>query len=232
MPTLGLIGGIASPSTVDYHRQLTSLYRARSADGSYPAVLINSIDAKGFLALLLSDDRTALSDYLLVELGRLARAGADFGIFASNTPHLVFDQVQRKSPIPLISIVEETAMVAEEQGHKTLGLLGAEITMAGGFYPAVFARRGMTVVVPEDDDRAYVNDRYFRELVEGTFLDETRVGICAVVERMRKRHRVDGVILGGTELPLLLRDCAIAVPVLDTTSIHVESAVSRLLTGT
>jgi aspartate racemase len=232
MKTLGVIGGIAPPSTIDYYRELTSLYRAKSPDGSYPALLINSIDAKGFLTLLRSGDREALIAYLLTELSRLARAGADVGLFASNTPHLVFDEVALESPIPLISIVEETAAAAAARGWETLGLLGAEITVAGGFYPAVFARRGMTVVVPDAEDRAYVDDRYFRELVEGVFLDETRAGVSAAVERMHVRHHLDGVILGGTELALLFRDRALPVPALDATKIHVESAVHHLLTGT
>ena len=169
-------------------------------------------------------------DFLLIELGRLARAGADLALFASNTPHMVFDDVAAGSPIPLISIVEETAIVAEAAGYKRLGLLGARFTMEGGFYEAVFARRGMTVVVPEADDRSWVHDAYFSELVEGSFRDETRAGMIAVMDRMNARDGIDAVILGGTELPLLFRDGPPStLPLLDTTTIHVESAIARLL---
>jgi aspartate racemase len=228
--TLGIIGGIAPPSTIDYYRQLTSRYRAMSPDGSLPSILINSIDMKHFLTLLEDGERARLIDYLLGELGRLASGGADLGLFASNTPHLVFDEVALRSPIPLISIVEETAIVARAQGLTTLGLLGARFTMDGGFYPAVFARYAMTVVVPDPDDRAYVHERYFAELVEGSFRDETRAGMSAVIDRMRARDNIQAVILGGTELPLLFRDGPPpSVPTLDTTTIHVESTVARLL---
>lgn len=230
MKTLGIIGGIAPPSTIDYYRQLTSRYRAMSPDSSYPSILINSIDAKQFFALLEAGDRGGMIDCLLVELGRLARGGADLAMFASNSPHLVFDEVARQSPLPLISIVEEAALAATARGYRKLGLLGARFTMEATFYPTVFARHGMTVVVPGAEDRAYVHDRYFTELVEGSFREETRAGVSAVIDRMGSRDQIDAVILGGTELPLLFRGGpATTVPLLDTTMIHVETAVARLL---
>ena len=227
------MGGIAPPSTIDYYRQLTARYRALSPTGSWPSIVIDSVDAGRFFGLLETGDRAAMIEFLLVELGRLARAGADLGIFASNSPHLVFDEVARRSPIPLVSIVEEAAAVAEAGGFRKVGLLGARFTMDGGFYQEVFGRRGIAVVVPEAEDRAYVHERYFAELVEGQFRDETRAGIAAVVERMKARDSIEAVILGGTELPLLFRDSAVStVPMLDTTSIHVEAVIARLLAQT
>jgi aspartate racemase len=227
---LGIVGGIAPPSTIDYYRQLTSRYRSSSPDGSYPTILIDSVDAQRFLELVGGGDRPALVRYLQDEVARLARAGADAALFASNTPHLVFDDVAADAPVPLISIVEETAKAAEAQGWRKLGLLGARVTMEGGFYQSVFARHGHVVVVPPPEDRAYVNDIYFGELVEGVFRDETRAAVGAVVDRMAANDGIDAVILGGTELPLLLRNSdATSVPMLDTTAIHVESAVSWLL---
>jgi aspartate racemase len=227
---LGIVGGIAPASTVDYYRQLTSRYRSRSPDGSYPTILIDSIDGQRFLQLVRGGDRQALVRYLQGEVARLARAGADVALLASNTPHLVFDHVAAEAPIPLISIVEEAAKSAEMHGWKKLGLLGARITMDGGFYEPVFARRGIAVVTPPGEDRAFVDGVYFRELTEGVFRDETRAAVEAVIERMAARDRIDAAILGGTELPLLLRDSdGTSVPMLDTTAIHVESAVSWLL---
>lgn len=230
LATLGIIGGIAPPSTIDYYRQLTTRYAARSPDGHSPSILIDSIDKESFFRLLETDDRAAMVTTLVTELGRLARAGADVGLFASNTPHLVFDEVASQSPIPLISLVEEAAKVAESRGDRKLGLIGARFTMDGGFYETVFGRRGLSVVVPEADDREYVHERYFGELVNGVFTAETRAGISAVVDRMNARHDLDAVILGGTELPLLFRDSGLpGLPTLDTTSIHVDSAIDWLL---
>jgi aspartate racemase len=228
--TLGIIGGIAPPSTIDYYRLLVAGYRARHPDGASPSLLIDSIDSARFFTLLAADDRAGMVDLLLVELRRLAAAGVDLAIFASNSPHLVFDAVASNSPVPLISIVEETAKVAVAQGLTTVGLIGARYTMERGFYEAVFAPLGITVVVPEPDDRAYVHERYFTELVEGSFLETTRAGIAAVVDRMRAQHGIEAIILGGTELPLLFRDGPpLAVPALDTTAIHVAAAIARML---
>lgn len=228
--TLGVVGGIAPPSTVDYYRQLTARYRAANPDGSYPSIIIDSIAAHEFFALLESGDRGAMIELLVGELERLARAGADLALFASNTPHMVFDDVAARSPIPLISIVEETAKVAVARGYRTVGLLGARFTMDAGFYPAVLGRHGIAVVVPAAEDRAYVHERYFSELVEGRFLDETRDGMLAVMDRMRASDGIEAVILGGTELPLLFRDGPSApIPLLDTTTIHVEAAIARML---
>lgn len=175
--TLGIVGGIAPPSTIDCYGQLTTRFRALSPDGAYPSLLIDSINATAFFALLASGDRGRLAEFLLAEVRRLARGGADGALFASNTPHLVFDEVERDSPIPLISIVGAAADVGASRGYRKLGLLGVRFTLEGGFYQRKFAARGMTVSIPTDEDRAYVHDRYFAELVEGRFLDETRAGI-------------------------------------------------------
>lgn len=230
MKTLGIIGGIAPPSTIDYYRQLTRRYRERSPDGAFPSIILNSISAQSFFEMLATGDRNAMIEVLLAELGRLERAGADVALFASNSPHLVFDEVARDSPLPLISIVEETAAEAEARGLKIVGLIGARFTMEGGFYGEVFGRRGISVVTPEPDDRTYIHDRYFGELVEGEFLAETRRGMAEIIERMDLQHGIQAVILGGTELPMLFRDGPpTVVPTLDTTMIHIEAAITRLL---
>ena len=229
MQTIGLIGGIAPGSTIDYYRLLMEGYRARQPDGSQPLILINSIDLQYFLRLVSSGDRHRLVDYLVPELDKLARAGADFGLFASNTPHLVFDDVNAQSPIPLVSIVEAAGVAASAQGLTSVGLLGTRFTMEGGFYPSVFARYGVTVTVPSADDRTYVHDHYLGELVRGVFHDSTRAGMMAVIGRMRAEAGIEAVVLGGTELPLLFRDGpAPGLPLLDTTQLHVDAVLDRL----
>ena len=229
MHTIGLIGGIAPASTIDYYRQLVAGYSVRRPDGSQPLILINSIDLRHFLDLVGGGDRRRLIRYLVEELARLARAGADFGLFASNTPHLVFEEVQAQSPIPLVSIVEAAGAAAAARGLTRVGLLGTRFTMEGGFYPGVFARHGVAVTVPRADDRAYVHDHYLGELVRGVFPDSTRAGMLGVIERMRSESAIEAVVLGGTELPLLFRDGpAPGLPLLDTTQLHVDAVLDRL----
>lgn len=230
MKTLGVVGGIAPASTIEYYRTLIETYRARVPDGSAPPIIINSIDLQRMLSLIGIDALDEVTVYLSEELEKLVRAGAEIGLFASNTPHIVFDALQRASSIPLISIVEATYDAAKTMGLTRVALLGTRFTMQGPAYARVFARGGIALVVPEAADLDYVHDRYMGELVRGVFLPETRAGVLAVVERLRTRQGIDGVILGGTELPLLIRDASdLGLPFLDTGKIHVEAAIDRML---
>ncbi|HVP52563.1 MAG TPA: amino acid racemase [Terriglobales bacterium] len=230
MKTLGIIGGLGPESTVDYYRLIIAAYREQKRDGSYPAIIINSIDLNKARDLVTANALADLTEYLVAEVQRLARAGANFGLIAANTPHIVFDDIQRQSPIPLISIVEATREAAKSLGLKRLGLLGTRFTMQGRFFPDVFSRAAMTLVVPTEDEQTYVHDKYMSELVNGIFLAETRERLLKIVDRLKEREGIEGVILGGTELPLLLRDAASQhIPFLDTTEIHVRAAVAQML---
>lgn len=214
---------------MDYYQTIIGLYRARIGDGSYPPILINSIDVQRVLTTVGVGELKALTDWLLTELQKLERAGADFAIMASNTPHIVFDDLERQSPLPLISIVAETGAVAKVRGLKRLGLFGTRFTMQGTVYRNVFAGQEMVVFPPEPADLDYIHEKYMSELVDGVFLPETRAGLLAIVDRMTEQSGIDGVILGGTELPLILREPAHnGIPLLNTTRIHCEAAVTRM----
>ena len=230
MKTLGMIGGLGPESTIDYYGRIIALYRERNPDGSYPSLLINSVDLSKGIALISANDLAGMTKYLVDEIQKLAQAGADFGLISANTPHIVFDDVQKKSPIPLLSIVEATCAAAKARKLKKLGLFGTRFTMEGDFYPKVFSREGLELVMPEPDDQVYIDAKYFGELVAGKFLPETRERLLAIVDRMKGTIDIDGVILAGTELPLILREPTHnAIPFLDTTEIHVEAAVAEML---
>jgi len=230
MKILGIIGGLGSESTVDYYQRIIALYRERTGDGSYPEFIINSVDLKKGLDFMDANDLTGMADYLLQGVGKLARAGADFGLISANTPHIVFEEVASKSPIPLISIVEATCAAAKTRKLKQLGLFGTRYTMQANFYPKVFAREGIELLVPDPHDQDYLHQKYFSELVPGKFLPETRAGLLAIVDRIKATSDIDGVILAGTELPLILRARDHnGIPFLDTTKIHVEAAVAQML---
>lgn len=227
---LGIIGGISPESTVDYYRSIIESYRRRNPDGSYPRMIINSIDLTTLVDLVQAPEPAGLIEFLAREVGVLARAGADLALMAANTPHIVFEDVRTRSPIPMISIVEATWQAARSLGVTRVGLLGTRFTMEGGFYQDVFAREGMTLAVPAEEEQAYLHEKYMGELVKGVFLPETRERLVAIARRLELQAGVQALILGGTELPLILRDVKIdGLPVLDTTRIHVEAAVEALL---
>jgi aspartate racemase len=227
---IGIIGGIGPESTIDYYRLFVSIYREHRPDGGYPPLLINSIDLARALKLVSSGDLAGLTAYLLEEIHRLARAGASHGLLASNTPHIVFDEIESASPIPLISIVETTCRAAADRRLKRVGLFGTRFTMQGGFYQKVFAREGIAVAIPESDDQKFIHDSYLNELVNGIVRPETRERYIAIARRMKAGQGIEALILGGTELPLLLRGAIdIGVTLLDTAHLHVERAVAELL---
>lgn len=230
MKTAGIIGGIGPESTIDYYRLIISAYRDQKRDGSYPTLVINSIDLKKLLDFMGTNQLAELTTHLLAEIRKLAQAGSDFGLLAANTPHVVFEALRRQSPIPLISIVEVTRKAAQRQRLGRVGLLGSRYTMQGRFYPELFLPAGMTVVVPAPPEQAYIHDAYMNELVNGIFRPETRARFLAIVDRLKSAEKIDGIILGGTELPLLLRDAGdLGIPFLDTTKLHVEEVVARIL---
>lgn len=232
MKTIGIVGGLGPESTVDYYRSIISLYRRKVADGSYPSIIIVSLDVDKALRLVGSNDLLQLTAYFAGAIRQLAEAGADFALLSANTPHVVFNDVRRISPIPLISIVEATCEEVIRRGLKTVSLLGTRFTMSGRFYPEICEQHGITLVPPSQEEQDYIHDKYVNELVNGVFLPGTRDRLQQIIAIQKKRDRIQGVILAGTELPLLLRAESIeGLPILDTTQIHVNAAVSEMLSN-
>jgi len=229
MKKLGVIGGVGPESTIEYYRVIIAAYRARHQDGSYPPILINSINLKAVVDQMGANDLAGLADLLVGEIDALARAGAGLGMIAANTPHVVYDDVRRRAAITLVSIVEAACEEAKSLGLRRVGLFGTRFTMQGRFYPDVFAPAGIALVTPSPAEQIYIHDKYMSELVNGVFNLETRDALLAIAERLRIAEGIDGLILGGTELPLILRpNKAAPIPFLDTTAIHARRVVVEL----
>jgi aspartate racemase len=221
MKTIGIVGGIGPESTIDYYRLIVA--------AGHTQIIINSVAVQQLLGMMMKGDATGVADYLSSAVEQLANAGSDVAIIAANTPHVAFDEVQRRSRIPMVSIVEAVADHVAAAGMTKVGLLGTRFTMSGRFYPDVFARRGLSVVPPAAGDLDYVHDKYIGEFLHNQFLPETRNGVLQVIERMQQEIGVQAVILGGTELPILLRSEAHrGLPLLDTTKIHAQAVLSAV----
>jgi len=224
-----MIGGVGPESTIDYYKNIIAMYRERKRDGSYPQLVINSIDLQKGIDFLESDNLAGMAEFLLHEIDKLPGAGAEFGIIAANTPHIVFDEVKAKSPIPFISIVQAACAHAKERGLKRLALFGTRYTMQADFYQKVFQREGIELLAPELRDQNYIHEKYFAELVPGIVLPETRAGLLAIVDRMKSKMDLEGVVLAGTELALILRDESHnGVALLDTGKIHCQAALNEM----
>jgi aspartate racemase len=227
MTTAGLVGGLGPETTIDYYRRIVAAWQAREP-ASAPSIVIDSLDVRKVFRLVAAD-RTELAEYLYASIGRLARAGADFAAITANMPHLMFDAVDARSPIPLISIVATCAGEAQRRGLARVALLGTRFTMEAAMYPDGLGQHGIDTVIPNEAERAFIHEHYEGEMIKGVFREDVRDRVIAIVDRLRNTEHIDGVLLGGTELTLLLPFEQIAgVPALNTTAIHVDAIVERL----
>ncbi len=224
MKKIGIIGGIGPESTLDYYKRIISAFQRQDAD--YPEIIIYSANLTELMQILNAEDWGRLTDWLLDKIKSLHRAGAEFAVIGSNTPHIVFDALISKSPLPMLSIIEETCRKARGLGLKKLGLMGTKFTMSSDFFQKPFHNQGMSVVVPEEEDQNLIHHRLFSEIELGIIKDSTREEILAIVRRMIAKDGIDSVILGCTELPLILdKDKYEGILFLNTTAIHAESIV-------
>jgi aspartate racemase len=229
MKTIGIIGGIGPESTVDYYKQIIAAFQKKGAGLTYPEIIIYSADLSELLAIIASRQWERMTDWLVARVKALHRAGAEFGAIASNTPHAVFDAVQARSPIALVSIVRATCDAAQHKGLKRPGLLGTQFTMAADFYPRAFAQAGMQLIVPDAQAQGLIQQRLFAEIELGIIKESTRQEFVAIVETMVQTHAIDSLILGCTELPLILDQSHFGIPVLNTTAIHAQRIVRYCL---
>ena len=227
--TLGLIGGTGPESTIEYYRLLVARYREQ-ADGNSPSLVINSVNLKHMIEWMTAGELGKVTDYLSDAIDKLRLAGADLAALTANTPHIVFDELQARSALPLISIVEAACDKVQELKLKTVALFGTRFTMQAPFYPNVFSRSDIKLVLPNGEEQNYIHEIYMGELLKDVFRPETRVQLLSIADEMKSRDGIDAVILGGTELPLVLRDEQHnGMPLLDTTRIHVERLVTEML---
>jgi aspartate racemase len=220
---IGIIGGLGPEPTVEYYKIITAHFHGKP-EGS-PRIIIYSLDVDELRRLFEAERWDDIVSVLMEGVTSLHRAGADFGLIAANTPHLVFGELERVSPIPLLSIVTQTFKVIKEKGLSRVGLLGTSFTMRSTLFQKELDPEGIEVLVPEEAEIDYIQMKIFEELAVGRFLDETRNGFLDIVKRLIDRHGIEGVILGCTEIPLLLTEDAFGIPFLDTTKIHAESAI-------
>jgi aspartate racemase len=225
MKKIGIIGGLGPESTVDYYRRIIEIFNQRHSGGFYPEIIVYSTDINEVLEDVCEERWTGLTERLLDKIYSLDRAGAEFAVIASNTPHVVFEQVRDKSPLPMISIVDATCLRARQEGLKKPGLMGTKFTLQSYLYKKPFAERGMEVVVPFEKEQELIHHRLFSEIELGIIKESTRKELMDIARRLVEKEGIDSLILGCTELPLILPEQGFGIPFLNTTAIHVQSIV-------
>ena len=228
MKKVGIIGGIGPVSTVDYYNGIINGYRLKANDENYPEIIINSINMTEMLAHLQNNDLDALATMLVNAIHNVANAGAEFAVIASNTPHIVFERVQKQSPLPLISIVDETCTYAQSKGCKKVLVIGTRFTMSSGLYSEVFRKYDITAIVPSENEQTAIHDIIFPKLEDGIVVLEDKQKMLAIVNQLITEHDADALVLGCTELPLMINDEDLDILVLNTTQIHIESIINSI----
>jgi aspartate racemase len=225
---IGILGGMSPESTVEYYQYITRAYTERFGDYSYPEIIIYSVSFQPYVDWPNAERWDLVAQGLSQAAQKLEAAGADFILIATNTMHLVFDQVQASVSVPMLSLLDAVAQAIQARGLKTVGLLGTKFTMEKRFYQDALARQNITVLVPDAENRQYVNDVIYQELVAGQIRDQSRAGYVAVIDKLAQRG-AQGVILGCTEIPLLVSEADAGLPLFDTTQIHAEAALNYAL---
>ena len=229
MKTIGIIGGVSWVSSIEYYRLMNEMVRDELG-GVYSAkILMYSIEFGEFSKqerLAQQGDWRFLEKTMIDAAQRLERGGADFIVIASNTMNSTADLIEANVKIPVLHIADATGKKVNEQGIKTVALMGTTYTMEHNFYRDHLENKfGLKVVTPNKTERDYINTVIFDELCAGSFTKESKQQFIRIIDRLVKEDGAEGVILGCTEIPLLIKQEDINVPVFDTTAIHAEAAV-------
>jgi len=222
--TIGILGGMSPESTVAYYEHITRTYTERFGDYGYPQILIYSVSFQTYVDWPEEGRWDLVAEGLSQGARSLDLAGADVILIATNTMHIVFDEVAASVNVPMLNLLDAVGEAIEARGMRSVGLLGTAFTMEKTFYQDALAERGITILLPEGEDRKRVNDVIYDELVAGVIRDASREVFLGIIDDLEARG-AEGVILGCTEIPLLVSQELSALPLFDTTTIHAEAAL-------
>jgi aspartate racemase len=223
---IGILGGLSPESTVTYYEHITRSYAERFGDYGYPEILIYSVSFQQYVEWQKDGRWAEAADAMVCAIESLRLGGADFGLIATNTMHIVFEDVQARVGMPLLSIVEATAEAIAGRRLRRVGLLGTVFTMREAFYRVGLENMGIESLVPSAADQNFINQVIYGELCRGDIRDESRREFQRIVSDLQDEG-AEGVVLGCTEIPLLLRPEDVEVPLFNTTLVHADAALAR-----
>lgn len=228
MKKLGILGGMGPESTLLYYKEIVSEYKKRDKNGYFPSLTIETVNMYEMLEYCKTQKYKTLSEYLLQGIYNLEKAGADFAILASNTPHVVFDILKQKAHIPLLSIIEPICQAVKENELENVAWLGTAFTMEQDWFKKVFVDNGINVAIPNEEERAFIDKIIAEELEFGIVNESSREKINSIIQRLIEQNRIEAVIMGCTELPLMYSDEKLPIPVFDTLQYHIRGIVDYM----
>ena len=225
MKRIGILGGMSYESTLKYYDLILQKYFEKHNDYHYPEVVIFSLNFQKLIDYELGDDKEKYIDYLMSGIRSLENAGVSFIAMTANSPHAVYEELDNLAKVPLLSIVEATADRANQEKMRKLLLLGIKFTMQSTFYQEYCKELGIEVITPSDGEQDEINNIIFNELVIGFFKQDSKRRLLQIINQ----YEVDGVILGCTELPLILNQKDTEIKLLDTVEIHTKAILNYFL---
>jgi aspartate racemase len=228
MKTIGLIGGMSWESTAEYYRLINQAIRGRLGGYHSAKLMLYSVDFDEIEQLQHQDRWHELSRLMVDAAARVAAAGAELVLICSNTMHKAAGEVESKINIPFLHIADATAVKIKQDGVRKAGLIGTSFTMEEDFYRKRMERQGIATIVPDATDRRQVHEIIYRELVHGIIKEESRSAYRRIIARMASEG-AEGIILGCTEIPMLVKQADSTIPLYDTTFIHAHAAVEYAL---
>lgn len=227
---IGIIGGLTPESTVSYYLHITRSIVEKFGNYSYPEIIIYSVNLENYHQWRDQNKWDLIVDDLIKSSNQLKAAGADFGLIATNTMHKVFDAVQSAISLPLINIIDVTIEKVKAKGISKVGLLGTKFTMSEDFYKERLIKNGITVLVPGIEDQEFIHQIIINQLGRGILMNESRNKYLNIIDKLID-NGAEGVILGCTEIPLLIKQSDCEIPVFDTAVIYAEAALDEAIRG-
>lgn len=229
MKKAGIVGGLGPASTVDYYMGIISRYSAKSGSDVYPEIVIDSVNMGKLLGLMAEGDFKKASEIIRLSVLNLKNAGADFAAVASNTPHLMWDRFGIDSPIPVISIVKATCDYILSKRYNKVVVFATEYTMKSGLYSDALSKIGVTPITPDKTDMKEIGDIIYPNLENGIVIEKYKKRMVEIAERYIGNHTADALLLGCTEIPLMIKEGDVSVPTINTTQIHIDAIMKLLL---
>lgn len=230
MKKVGIVGGLGPESTIMYYKEIMAGYQRIAKTDDFPPLVIDSVNMAKLLGYLENNQKEDLVTYIVHSLKHLASAGADFAAIASNTPHIVFEKVKEQSPLPLISIIEETCCYSKSKGYKKVAVLGTKFTMDSSMYHDAFEKYDIKAFTPPEVSKTAINNIIFPNLENGIILPEDKLAMLNIAKKEIDHHKADALVLGCTELPLMIKQDDITTPLINTTQIHIDAIIREILT--
>lgn len=228
MKTIGLIGGITWYSTIDYYRLLNEEVNKRLGGVHSAHIILNSVDFADMKRLTALRDWRAISVIMCDAAKSIEAAGAQCLVICANTMHNVADSIEAAITIPVLHIADAVGTAIKEKNLKKVALLGTKYTMQMDFYAERLNRQGIRVIIPGEADIEYINDAIYEEFGKGIFLPERKKEFLRIIDDLIKEG-AEGVVLGCTEIPILIKQDDCNIPVFDTSTIHALAAVDYAL---